>query len=46
MNVPIPHNPGQYQGQDPRPQEAGQHHHDELEYVLQNGNDGGLPRRR
>lgn len=39
MNVPIPTNPVQYKTNDPRPQEPGQHHGNDLEYDLQNGAD-------
>lgn len=39
MNVPIPQNPREFQGGDPRPQEAGTHHGNDLEYDLQNGSD-------
>lgn len=39
MNVPIPQNPDQYKAQEPKPQEAGQHMANDLEYELQNGSD-------
>lgn len=46
MNVPIPANAAQYKTQEPRPQEAGQHHANDLEYDLQNGADMmGMQRR-
>lgn len=39
MNVPIPQNPGHYKTQEPRPQETGQYHGNDLEHDLQNGSD-------
>lgn len=39
MNVPIPANPSQYGGQEPRPQEMGNHMGNDLEYDLQHGSD-------
>lgn len=46
MNVPIPNNPSQYAApSDPRPQEAGVHAGNDLEYELQNGSDMNQMRR-
>ena len=39
INVPIPQNPQQYTGEDPRPQEAGSFAGNDLEHELQAGSD-------